>query len=58
MTKRVWERAKEKKPIEYKYADGKVLKNGKMIHHKKDSLARRAAFVEREWAKRNKFDIK
>ena len=48
-----WEKHNKKsRPNEEKYDDGKVLSNGRVVSHKKDSLARRAAYVERQWLKK------
>lgn len=48
-----WEKAnKSILPSEGKYDDGKKLSDGRVIIHKKDRLALRAAKAEREWLKK------
>lgn len=47
-----WTKAKKFKVSEEKYEDGKIMKNGRLIKKPKDSLAARAAFVERQWLKK------
>lgn len=57
MGKRInWDKAKTYRSTETKYQDGKVLDNGEVVKHRKDSLALRAQAAERKWLRQNRMN--
>ena len=55
-----WRKARKFKDAEEKFADGTVLRSGRVVRHAppQSSLEDRAKYVEQQWLRRNGLDEK